>query len=514
MQALPFSEWVSRIPLPLRALALAGGAVLFGVFCGRLAISHYGTPVIEVLIGLPLLIAVAQRPLVAWACVLAVLATVFSYSVLPRVSLPGHPPLTVGDVLVIGAVFGTIWRRPWRTWPTAVRRYTLALIAVLVFAAYSSIQVAGQGTIGLHNAEAGYKNILYLAIAIPIALELSGKRWQAMLDVGILVAAAVSIISIAAAASGSIRSVLVNYNPTSVTSAASSFAAAGASAVSSGSRVRLPGLFFAYAMLFPTLVLALAVKDRWRIFRAITVVLILAAIALSLNRNMYAGVLVGLLVTILLGGPRLRHRFLVLGATVALTGVIVVLTSVTPAVTQQVAARAATALSPTQISNSGSAQGRADEFSHAITSISHHPLEGVGWFQNYGSYIGTDYRLGVENLYLDIATDYGIPAALAWLLLPGIPLVFTIRRARAAPPALDRMLAAAAVGSMVALLLSLLVGSYVQEPISALGFGAGCGILLGAGLRLTPRAAERAASPAGPASPEAPALPSPQPARS
>jgi O-Antigen ligase len=324
----------------------------------------------------------------------------------------------------------------------------------------------------------------------------------------------VSIISIAAALSGSVRGTLVNYNPTSVTSAASSFAAAGVSTVSSGSRVRLPGLFFVYAMLFPTLVLAVAVKDRWRIFRAATVVLMVAAIGLSLNRNMYGGVIVGLIVTILLGGPRLRRRFLVLGVVVALAGVTVALTSVTPVATQQVAARAATALSPTQVSNSGSAQARADEFSHAITSIGRHPLEGVGWWENYGSYDGSQARIGVEDLYLDIATDYGIPAALAFLFLPGIPLVFAIRKARAAPPALDRMLAAAAVGSMVALLVSLLVGSYVQEPISALGFGAGCGILLGAGLRLTPRAAERAASPAGPASPTAPALPSPQPARS
>lgn len=513
MQALSVPEWVSRIPAPLRVLALACGAMLFGLFCGRLAISHYGKGVIEVLIGLPVLIAVAQRPLVAWVCVLAILASVFSYSVLPRVSLPGHPPITVGDVLLAGAVFGTIWRRPWRAWPAPLRQYSLALIAVLVFAAYSSIQVAGRGTIGLHNAEAGYKNILYLAIAIPIALELSGKRWRATLDVGIIVAAAVAIISIAAAASGSVRSVLVDYNPTSVTSAASSFAAAGASVLTSGSRVRLPGLFFAYAMLLPTLVLAIAVKDRWRILRAIAAVLILVAIGLSLNRNMYGGIVVGLMVTILLGGSRLRKRFLVLGGALALVGVIVVLTSVTPGVTQQVAARASTALSPTQITASGSAQARADEFSHAISSIGQHPLEGIGWFQNYGSYLGTDYRLGVENLYLDLATDFGIPAALAFLLLPGIPLVFTIKRIRAAPPALDRMIAAAAVGSMVALLLSLLVGSYVQEPISALGFGAGCGILLGAGLRLTSRAGARASSAAGPAAPAA-ALPSPQPASS
>ncbi len=514
MQALSVPEWMSRIPAPLRLLALAGGAALFGLVCGRLAMSHYGTPVIEVLLGLPLLIAVAQRPLVAWVCVLAVLASVFSYSVLPRVNLPGHPPINVGDVLVGAAVLGTIWRRPWRTWPAPLRHYALALVAVLVFAFYSSVKVAGQGKIGLHNAEAGYKNMLYLAIAIPIALELSGKRWRAALDIGIIAAAVVSILSIAAAASASVRNVLVNYNPTSVTSAASSFAAAGAAVATSGSRVRLPGLFFAYAMLLPTLVLAVTVKDRWRIFRAISVLLILAAIGLSLNRNMYGGALVGLMVMILLGGPRLRRRFLILGGAVALVGVIVVLTSVTPAATQQVADRASTALSLTQISNSGSGQARADEFSHAFTSIRQHPLEGVGWFQNYGSYIGNDYRLGVENLYLDIATDFGIPAALAFLFLPGIPLVFAVRRARAAPPNLDRMIAAAAVGSMVALLLSLLVGTYVQEPVSALGFGAACGILLAAGLRLGRRGRAVAPSAAGPASPASSPLPSPQPASS
>jgi O-Antigen ligase len=514
MQALSVPEWVSRIPAPLRVLALACGAVLFGAFCGRLAISHYGKPALEILIGLPLLIAIAQRPMVAWVCVLAVLATVFSADAFPRVSLPGHPPINVGDVVMAAAVVGTIWRRPWDSWPLPVRRYALALIALLVFASFSSIKIAGQGTIGAHNVMLGYKNLLYLAIAIPIAVELSGKRWRPALDAAIIVAAVVSIISIAAAASGSVRTILGHYNPTSATSAASSFAAAGAAAVSSGSRVRLPGLFFVYAMVLPTLVLAIAVKDRWRMLRAGSVVLMLAAVGLSLNRNMYGGIVVGLLVTILLGGPRLRHRFMVLAGAVVVTGVIIVLTSVTPAVTQEIAARASTALSPTQVSQSGSAQARADEFSHAITSIGQHPLDGVGWFIGYGSLDNGQPRYQVENLYLNTATDYGIPALLAFLCLPGVALVYGIKRVRAAPPALDRMLGAAAAGSMVALLLSLLVGTYVQEPISAAGFGIGCGILLAAGLRLDPRVGEGVPSTAGPAAPAAPPIPAPEPASS
>src|SRR5450631_3194972 len=105
-----------------RAVGVAVGVVIVGVLCGRLALSHYGKTAVEVLIGVPILVVVTRRPMVAMVALLAVVASAFSYGALPRVNLPGHPPINVADLLLASAVLGTVWRRPWKRWPPAVRR--------------------------------------------------------------------------------------------------------------------------------------------------------------------------------------------------------------------------------------------------------------------------------------------------------------------------------------------------------------------------------------------------------
>ncbi len=474
------------VSTPLRSVALAAGAVVFGLICGRVAVSHYGIDLIAVLVGVPLLVVIARRPFLALVCVLGVLASVASYNALPRIPLPGHPPINLGDVAVLAAVGGTLWRRPWRFWPTPARRFALALLAVIALASISSIRISLESATEARAAVLGYKLLIYLAVALTIGLELSGKQWWKLLDVMVAFAALVSILSIAGFAVGPVRHVLISLNGTSATTAAQSLASGGSSTVgATGFRIRLPGLYFVYVMAIPTLVLALMLRDRWRPWRLATVALIVAAIGLSLNRDMYIGVVVGLLVTALLGGRMIRHRVVFAVAATVLTVLVFVLSSVVPAVTRQVATRAGSALSPSQVTTSNSVQGRAVEFSYGLKSIAAHPLDGIGWFQGYGYYIGGEAQIGVENLYLDLALDYGIPAAVVWLLIPGGLLVFGVLSALRARRSVDRALVAAFVGSMVAALLSLLVGSYLQDQASAIGFAALCGLLIGAGLRAT-----------------------------
>jgi O-antigen ligase len=258
------------------------------------------------------------------------------------------------------------------------------------------------------------------------------------------------------------------------------------SALGATSRIRLPGLFLVYAMTIPTLVLVLLVKDRWRSLRIVALALMVGAIAVSLNRNMYFGGVAGLLVTLLAGGGRLRYRFLISAVTIAAIVAVVVQSTVAPAVTAEIGTRAKSALS-SQVLSTRSAQTRSDEFSNALTSIAHHPWTGVGWFQNYGSYELGVPRLGVEDWYLHLATDLGIPVALAFLLIPAVLLSYGLGRARRAAAPLDRALVAAGMGALVALLLSCLVGSYLQDPNSMTAFGFACGFLLSAALRATPK---------------------------
>jgi O-antigen ligase len=350
---------------------------------------------------------------------------------------------------------------------------------MLALALIPTLIVAFHGHSPARDALAGYKDLLFITIGLTVALELSGRLWWPVVNAAVVVAAIVAILSILAAASGAIGHVLTNFDATAV------LAASADTTVGTTSRIRLPGLFLVYAMTIPTLVMVLLIKDKWRSMRLVALVLMIGAIAVSLNRNMYFGAAAGLLVTLLVGGPRLRHRFLIAGAIIAAMIAIAVQSALAPSVTAEVAARAQSALS-TSVLQSSSLTDRADEFSHAISSIGHHPWFGVGWFQNYGSYAGSQPRLGVEDWYLHVATDLGLPVALAFLAVVAVLLSYGVGRARRATNALDRGMVAAGVGALTALLLSLIVGTYLQDPNTMAAFGFTCGFLVAAGLRATP----------------------------
>jgi O-antigen ligase/polysaccharide polymerase Wzy-like membrane protein len=469
----------------VRGLALACAAALIGVACGRVAISHYGVPAIEVLVAVPVLVLMIPRPYLACVLLLVLLCTVPFYTWLPRANVPGHPPINLGDILLLLTVGATLWRKPARGWPPVVRRLYLALAVMLALALIPTVIVALHGHGPARDAIAGYKDLLFMTIGLTVALELSGRLWWPVVNGAIVVAAIVALLSILAAVSGAIGHVLTNFDATAVLNAAAD------TTVGTTSRIRLPGLFLVYAMTIPTLVMVLLIKDRWRWMRLVALALMVGAIAVSLNRNMYFGAVAGLLVTLLVGGPHLRHRFLVVAAIVAAMIAIAVQSALAPSVTAEVAARAQSALS-TSVLQSSSLTDRADEFSHALTSIAQHPWFGVGWFQNYGSYAGEMPRLGVEDWYLHIATDLGLPVTFAFLAIVGALLSYGVRRARQATNPLDRGLVAAGVGALTALLLSLIVGTYLQDPNTMTAFGFTCGFLVAAGLRAVPAAAPSA----------------------
>lgn len=484
MTSTSLSRWIPGASDRARAVLLVGAACVVGVAAGRLSISHYGTTAVQALIAIPILIYVVPRPMVSLLLLLVLTSSVFAYDVLPRLALPGHLPLNIGDFVLLATVGGTLWRRPWRTWPPPVQRFSLVLGLMLLLALIPTVKLAMSGHNAARDAIGGYKTLLYLTGALTISLELSGRQWRTLLTVLIVASGVVAVLSIGAAASGGFATLLARWDPNGALLGA---VAPGAPAA----RIRLPGLFLVYAMTIPTLVMALTVKDRWRAARIFVLFLMIAAIAISLNRNMYFGGVIALMITILVGGARLRHRFLVTAVVILAVAVVVVQSAVLPAVTAKVSARAASALSP-QVLATGSAQARADEFSHAFTAIAQNPWYGVGWFQNYGSYSGGTYRLGVEDWYLHVTTDLGIPVGVAFMLIPCVVLAYGLRRARFAAGPRERAMVAAGIGSVIALLLSCLVGSYLQDPGTMLVFGVACGFVLAAGMQASARALSEA----------------------
>jgi hypothetical protein len=473
-----------RVSRVLKVIAGGLGIVLAGLICGRLASSHYGPAVLEASAGITFLIVIARRPALVVMLLLVVVASAFSYGSLPRVPLPGHPPVNIGDVLLATAVGGTFWRVPWRDWPAVVRRYLAALVVVLLLAGVATIKASLLGSTEAREALYSYRNFLYLGVALTIALELYGPQWRLFLNLAVAYAAALSIISLVAAASAHVAHDVAGLATNTITTSAE---AAGAGDTG---RVRLVGLYYIYALLLPTLVLVLTVRDRWRLLRLLALLAMIGAVGVSLNRNMYAGGLVGVVITAALGGPRVRQ--IVASATLATAAVVVllVLASFGPAIGSEIGSRSSTLLSPTQLLASGSLRDRAYEDSYAVPSVGDHPWFGVGPRQFYGAYLVTNeirrVRFFVQNLPLDLATDYGIPTALAFLLIPGICLLFGANCIRWAGDPTDRALLAACIGTVVAMLLGCLVGTYLQDPETTVAFGVACGLLMMAGRRTLP----------------------------
>jgi hypothetical protein len=474
-----------RAGRPLRVLGLLVVVVVVGAASARVASSsHYGKAAIAALIGAPLLVYMFRRPGIAMLGLLAVVSSLIAYGTLPRVNLPGHPPINAGDVVLAAAVGGTLWRRAWRHWPPVVRAYVYALVFMMVLGDVATVKTMMLGHSAFRDAEYDVRNWLYLAAAIPIALELRGDLWRRFLDGAIILAAMVSVVAIAAAGSGAVQHFIQGLSPVSVYSS-SSVAAAGGVNVGGIARIRVQGLFFIYAMVIPTLVLVFTVRDR-RALRTVALLLMLAAIGASLNRNMYGGLLAGLLVTGTLAGSRVRMRIALSMLAVVVAVSLLVFSSIAPAFTSEIGKRASTVLSPSQVLQSNSAKDRAYELTFAFPSIARHPWFGVGPRQGYGalrSPYSTNQRFFVQDLYVWLATDYGIPTALAFLLIPGVCLWFGIRRIAYARDPRDRALLAAAIGSVVAMMLSSAVDTFVQDPSSTVAFGLACGLILATGLR-------------------------------
>ena len=457
-------------------------AMLAGAACSLLAISRYGGPAIAGLVAVPIFVVIARRPLVAVVVLFAAVSSVFAYGHLPRVPLPGHPPINLGDVCLAAAVGGTLWRRPWRSWPAEGRLYFVALSGFLLLAAVATIKTSLLGYIGLRDAVGQYLDWLYLGVALTVVLELADGLWRPFLDLTVALAGIIACISIAAATSHVVAHVVSSLAPSD-----SVITLQTGSAPTPTIRVRVIGLYFAYSMCIPTLVMVLLVKDRWRLLRAAALLLIVIAIGVSLNRNMYIGLIVALLLTGLLADAKLRARVAGTAAIVVTSFALLVLTSALPGVTSAVGQRAATAFSPATL-QTGSLQTRLYELRNALPAVARHPWFGVGPNQFYGAFTrtraGQPIRLYyVEDFYIYIATDYGIPAAIAFMAIPLVCLFLGVARLRRATDALDRSILAGAIGTLVALLLSLVVGTYLQTPETTVAFAASSGLLLAAAVR-------------------------------
>jgi O-antigen ligase len=250
-------------------------------------------------------------------------------------------------------------------------------------------------------------------------------------------------------------------------------------------RVRLPGLSIGYALFWYSAVQIVSRRGRSRIFWSALLLGILVDIAVSYNRNMWVGLILGLFLTALIGGVVVRGRLIgSVAVIVAATVVFVVFGSSAGSdqVVKPILTRGATLLDPGKTTESSSLQDRAHETSAAWKTAQKNLVIGVGAGAPFGvvqhnqlvsgSFIvgeTSEPQLFLHNQYLYLILISGVPGLIAFVLFLGSSVAVAWRRSPRDP-------AIAALGIGIALIMvSAVVAIYftVIDMTAVLGLLAG-----------------------------------------
>jgi O-antigen ligase len=244
-------------------------------------------------------------------------------------------------------------------------------------------------------------------------------------------------------------------------------------------RVRLAGLSAGYALFWFCVVQATARRGATKVLWLALLGGIALDIAVSLNRNMYLGLLIGALLMVVLAGSRVRNK-MATGAAIGLAGLalLMVFGSSTnqSSVVQPILKRGETILQPSQTTAESSLDARAKETSTALETAKSHLLLGVGAGAEFGVLlrepistgsfiIGTTQvpQLYLHNQYLYLVLIAGIPGLIAFLVFLGLPLLHAFRRAPK-----DAGIVACGVGIAMIMISSVVAIYFSTEDMTAI----------------------------------------------
>jgi O-antigen ligase len=204
-------------------------------------------------------------------------------------------------------------------------------------------------------------------------------------------------------------------------------------------RVRLAGLSLGYGLFWYAVVRIAAAPAGRRLGWGLMLAAIIAAIAVSFNRNMWVGLVAGLLLMMLLGGPLVRARLVVaLAVGAAAIALLASLGSTTESrVLDPVVKRGATLFNPKEVSSESSLTDRERETRVAWATAKRNALLGVGPGVEFGvnnlEFVGprsikVEPQLFLHNQYLYLLLIGGIPGLIAFLLFLGIPVARSFTR--------------------------------------------------------------------------------------
>jgi O-antigen ligase len=196
-------------------------------------------------------------------------------------------------------------------------------------------------------------------------------------------------------------------------------------------------------------------------------------IAISFNRNMWLGLLAGLALMMVVGGPLVRSR-LTAALVVAVAG-IALLASLGSAtenrVLDPVVQRGSTLFNPKGVEASSSLSDREHETRIAWPVAQRNALLGIGPGTEFGVYdfefvgphsVKVEPQLFLHNQYLYLLLICGLPGAIAFLLFLAIPIVRSFSRTP-----IDPAITACGVGIAMIMISSIVAIYFSVEDMTA-----------------------------------------------
>lgn len=245
-------------------------------------------------------------------------------------------------------------------------------------------------------------------------------------------------------------------------------------------RVRLAGLSLGYALFWYAATQIVLSDGKRRLGWGLLFAGIAVDIIVSFNRNMWLGLFAGLLLMLVVGGPRVRGRFgIAIAMVVAGFAVITVVGgSGEDRLLEPVVERASTILSPGDITRENSLQDRENETALAWEVAKSNLTLGVGVGAPLGVYtydLAGSYtyvrtpQLFLHNQYLYLLLAGGVGALFTFLAFLFGPLVAAYRRAST-----DPTIAACGIGIAMIMMSSVVAIYFTAESMTAvLGLLAG-----------------------------------------
>ena len=459
----------AALPRPAQLAVLAVFVVLGELALGVMVVNPRFLPLLALGAALAAVALVFRFPFAAVCGVLVLVASVLPVGL---VKVPAGPvELTLAE-LALGAVLIVALARPQRAWWGGAAGGLLAAFLGLV--AVTALLAIDAGRAQFSDAFATARPLALLTLFyVVVRLFPEPRQVHRLLTAAAVIAAITGLVSVALATPGA---PLADFVSERIENAITTEEGLGAI-----NRVRLPGVMLGFALFWYAAVRWAQGRGRERVGWLVVSLLIGASIAVSFNRNMWAGLVLGLAIVLALAAP-VRRQFLGVLVAVVAVGLGLAVSSARigdESPVYPIVQRGATLFDPSTTSRESSLDDRRQENDAALPAIQEHPVVGVGAGASFGarSTVVQDNgartervdQLWVHNQYLHLALIGGLPTLLAFLAFVGVVLRGGLRRWSQDVPAL------AITVALVTVLLSAVVMIYVVNATGAAVIGLLCG---------------------------------------